>query len=412
MTSLLIFEHVQNAYYSLRSTKLRTFLTVLGVTIGVASITTILSLAGGVTKLVSSQIDDLGGNIAIIRPAVASKSLNDYTSPSTAGVFTTSTLTEKDLRDIEAIDSVAAAAPLMVLNGSLKAATSGTKPANSTIVATTPALQTIAHLTVRDGQFIDSVTDQFTTVIGSQLSIDLFGTDQSIGQTFMFRGQTFRIIGILDRIDHPINYNNIDFDHTAIISLETGKGFNQGIAQIQQINVSAQSIHELPQVMTTINKQLLANHQGEKDFTVMSGKEVAEPTSQFFKAVTAVMTAIAAISLVVGGIGIMNIMLVGVAERTREIGLRKAVGASNANIVWQFLIEALIMSLIGGVLGYIGGYLIAFIISTALPFDPIFTWQIAAIAIGIAVMVGAIFGLYPAIRAARKDPIESLRQYH
>ncbi|MDB5168223.1 MAG: putative Efflux transporter, permease protein [Candidatus Saccharibacteria bacterium] len=412
MTSLLIFEHVQNAYYSLRSTKLRTFLTVLGVTIGVASITTILSLAGGVTKLVSSQIDDLGGNIAIIRPAVASKSLNDYTSPSTAGVFTTSTLTEKDLRDIEAIDSVAAAAPLMVLNGSLKAATSGTKPANSTIVATTPALQTIAHLTVRDGQFIDSVTDQFTTVIGSQLSIDLFGTDQSIGQTFMFRGQTFRIIGILDRIDHPINYNNIDFDHTAIISLETGKGFNQGIAQIQQINVSAQSIHELPQVMTTINKQLLANHQGEKDFTVMSGKEVAEPTSQFFKAVTAVMTAIAAISLVVGGIGIMNIMLVGVAERTREIGLRKAVGASNANIVWQFLIEALIMSLIGGVLGYIGGYLIAFIISTALPFDPIFTWQIAAIAIGVAVMVGAIFGLYPAIRAARKDPIESLRQYH
>jgi putative ABC transport system permease protein len=412
MTSLLIFEHIQNAYYSLRSTKLRTLLTVLGVTIGVASITTILSLAGGVTKLVSNQIDDLGGNIAVIRPAVASKSLNDYTSPSTAGVFTTSTLTEKDLRDIEAIDSVAAAAPLMVLNGSLKAAASGTKPANSTIVATTPALETIAQLGVRDGQFIDSVTDQFTTVIGSQLSIDLFGTDQSIGQTFMFRGQTFRVIGILDRIDHPINYNNIDFDHTAIISLETGKGFNQGIAQIQQINVSAQSINELPKVMTTINKQLLANHQDEQDFTVMSGKEVAEPTSQFFKAVTAVMTAIAAISLVVGGIGIMNIMLVGVAERTREIGLRKAVGASNANIVWQFLIEALIMSLIGGILGYIGGYLIAFIISTALPFDPIFTWQIAAIAIGVAVLVGVIFGLYPAIRAARKDPIESLRQYH
>jgi putative ABC transport system permease protein len=412
MTSLLIFEHIQNAYYSLRSTKLRTLLTVLGVTIGVASITTILSLAGGVTKLVSNQIDDLGGNIAVIRPAVASKSLNDYTSPSTAGVFTTSTLTEKDLRDIEAIDTVAAAAPLMVLNGSLKAATSGTKPANSTIVATTPALETIAHLAVRDGQFLDGVTDQFTTVIGSQLSIDLFGTDQSIGQTFMFRGQTFRVIGILDRIDHPINYNNIDFDHAAIISLETGKGFNQGIAQIQQINVSAQTINELPQVMTTISKQLLTNHQDEQDFTVMSGKEVAEPTSQFFKAVTAVMTAIAAISLVVGGIGIMNIMLVGVAERTREIGLRKAVGASNANIVWQFLIEALIMSLIGGILGYMGGYLIAFIISTALPFDPIFTWQIAAIAIGVAVLVGAIFGLYPAIRAARKDPIESLRQYH
>jgi ABC-type antimicrobial peptide transport system permease subunit len=124
------------------------------------------------------------------------------------------------------------------------------------------------------------------------------------------------------------------------------------------------------------------------------------------------MTVIAAISLVVGGIGIMNIMLVGVAERTREIGLRKAVGASDINIVWQFLTEALIMSILGGLLGYISGYIIAFIISTALPFDPVITWEIAAIAMGIATIVGTIFGLYPAIRAAQKDPIESLRQYH
>lgn len=412
MTSLLLFEHIQNAYYSLRSTKLRTLLTVLGVAIGVASITTILSLGGGVTKLVSNQIDDLGGNIAVIRPTTATKSLNDFANPATTGIFTTSTLTEKDLHDVEAIDGVAATAPIMVMNGGIKATMSGTKPTNSTIIATTPALETIANLPVRDGQFIDTVTDQFTTVIGSQLSIDLFGTDQSIGQTFTFRGQTFRVIGILDHINNPINYNNVDFDHTAIISLETGKGFNQGIAQIQQINVSAEKISQLPKVIAATNKQLLTNHQGENDFTVLSGKQIAEPTSQFFKAITTVMTVIAAISLVVGGIGIMNIMLVGVAERTREIGLRKAVGASNANIVWQFLIEALIMSLFGGILGYLGGYLIAFVISTALPFDPIFSWQIAAFSLGVAVIVGGIFGLYPAIRAAQKDPIESLRQYH
>lgn len=412
MTSLLIFEHIQNAYYSLRSTKLRTLLTVLGVAIGVASITTILSLSGGVTKLVSNQVDDLGGNIAVIRPGVTAKSLNDFTSPSTTGVFTTSSLTEKDLRDVEAVKGVAGAAPIMVLNGSIKATMSGTKPTDSKIVATTPSLETIAHLPIRDGQFIDSVTDQFTTVIGSQLSIDLFGTDQSIGQTFTFRGQIFRVIGILDRINNPINYNNVDFDHTAIISLETGKGFNQGIAQIQQINVSAQTVDKLPKVIAATNKQLLANHQDEKDFTVLSGKEIAEPTSKFFRAVTIVMTVIAAISLVVGGIGIMNIMLVGVAERTREIGLRKAVGASNANIVWQFMVESLIMSILGGALGYIGGYVLAFIISTFLPFDPIISWEIAAIAMGVATIVGGIFGLYPAIRAAQKDPIESLRQYH
>jgi ABC-type antimicrobial peptide transport system permease subunit len=412
MTRLLIFEHIQNAYHSLRSTKLRTLLTVLGVAIGVASITTILALSGGVTKLVSNQVDDLGGNIAVIRPSVSEKSLNDLANPSTAGIFATSTLTEKDLQGVEAIEGVEAAAPLMILNGSIKATTSGTKPADSTIIATTPALETIARLPVRDGQFIDNVTDQFTTVIGSQLSIDLFGTDQSIGQTFIYRGQSFRVIGILDRINNPINYNNVDFDHTAIISLETGKGFNQGIAQIQQINVSARDVTQLPSVMTAINKQLFVNHGDEKDFTVLSGKEIAEPTSNFFTSITLLMTVIAGISLVVGGVGIMNIMLVGVAERTREIGLRKAVGASNANIAWQFLIEALIMSLLGGILGYLSGYLIAFMISTVLPFDPIFTWQIAAISLGIAVTVGGIFGLYPAIRAAQKDPIESLRQYH
>ena len=412
MTSLLMFEHIQNAYYSLRSTKLRTLLTILGVAIGVASITTILALGGGVTKLVSSQIDDLGGNIAVIRPGVIPKDINDFANPSASGVFTTSTLTEKDLRDIESTEGVAAAAPLMVLNGSMKATTSSTKPADSTIIATTPSLEAIANLPVHDGQFIDDFTDKNTAVVGSQLSVDLFGTDQSIGQTFTFRNQTFRVIGILSRINNPINYNSVDFDHTAIISLEAGKGFNQGIAQIQQINVSAQDVATLPSTIAATNKQLLANHQDEKDFTILSGKEIAEPTSQFFRSITLIMTVIAAISLVVGGIGIMNIMLVGVAERTREIGLRKAVGASNANIVWQFLTEALIMSLLGGIVGYVGGYVIAFIISSALPFEPVFTWQIAAISLGIAVIVGGVFGLYPAVRAAQKDPIESLRQYH
>lgn len=410
MIRLFFVEHTHNAYQSLRSTKMRTLLTTLGVAIGVASITIILSLSDGVARVISTQVDALGGNITVIRPGAPLRNLEGFTNPTIEQAYTTSTITEDDFQDVQKINGVEAAAPLMIINGSVKS--SSTTASNSTILATTPELADITNLPIRDGQFIDSVTNRDTAVIGSQLAIDLFGTDQAIGQTFKVRGQPFTIIGVLKHMNDPINYNSVDFDRTAIISLESGKSFHQGIAQIQQIDVHAKSTNDLPRVIEAINDRVLKNHSGEKDFTVLSGQEIAEPTSRFFFALTGIMTTIAAISLLVGGIGIMNIMLVGVAERTREIGLRKSVGASNSNIIWQFLMEALIISLLGGVIGYIGGYAIAFMISTFLTFNPAFTWSVAAATFGTSLIVGVIFGLYPAIRAARKDPIESLRQYH
>jgi putative ABC transport system permease protein len=407
---LLLFEHFQNAYHSLKTTRIRTFLTVLGVAIGVASITTIMSLSSGINNIISRQVESLGGNIAVIRPGADSKGNDTLSNPTIDRSYVASTLTEKDLQDIEHTPGIEAVAPLMSIRGSMK--TSDSEVASGLVLATTPELKTIADLPIRDGQFIDTVTNRDTAVIGNQLSIDLFGTDQSIGQTFKIRGQSFTVIGILKRMNNPINYNNVDFDHAAIISLESGKSFHQGVAEIQQINIRAESAELLPGVINAVRERLTKNHLGETDFSLLSGSQIAEPTNRFFIALTGVMTTIAAVSLVVGGIGIMNIMLVGVAERTREIGLRKAVGASHGNIVWQFLIEALIISLFGGLLGFAGGYILAFTISVFLTFPPAFTWQIALAAFVISVGVGTIFGIYPALRAARKDPIESLRRYH
>jgi putative ABC transport system permease protein len=407
---MLFSDHYRTARQSLDRARLRTLLTMSGVAIGVASITAIMALSGGVNKVIDKQVSELGNTIAVIRPVANDPTLADLSNPSPSNAYSTSPLVERDIKTIAKLPGTEAVAPLMTLSGSVR--TKQTTPAQSTIVATTPALEKIDHLTLSDGQFIDSVTTQNTAVLGTQLSIDLFGTEQSIGQTLLLHGQSFTIIGVLQRENKPINYNNIDFDHAAVISLESGKLFNGGVAQIQQINVKAKNGTGMKAFSRSIDQALQKNHDGQKDVQVFTGSEIAKPTSNLFRFVSGVMAAVASISLVVGGVGIMNIMLVGVSERTREIGLRKAVGASNMTIVSQFLIEALIISALGGLFGFVGGYLVAFIISLTIPYDPTFNWSIVGWAAALSVGVGVLFGLYPAIRAARKDPIESLRRYH
>lgn len=407
---LLLSDHYRTARQSLDRSRLRSFLTMLGVAIGIASITAILALSGGVSKVIGKQVAELGDSVAIVRPLVSEPTLADLSNPSPSNAYSTSPLQERDIKTIADLPHAKEVAPLMTLSGSVR--TNDTTPKKSTIVATTPSLISIGTFEVSDGQFIDSVTRQNTAVIGAQLSIDLFGTERSIGQNFLIRGQSFTVIGVLKRQNQPINYNNIDFDQAAVISLESGKLFNSGVAQIQQINVLADTNTNMKSFGSSIKTALIKNHDGQKDAEVFVGREITQPTSNLFKFISVVMAVVASISLVVGGVGIMNIMLVGVSERTREIGLRKAVGASSMIIVAQFLIEALIISSIGGLLGFLGGYFIAFLVSLLIPYDPTFSWSIAAWAASLSLGVGVLFGLYPAIRAARKNPIESLRRYH
>lgn len=412
MSQMLLREHITNAVLSLRRTRTRTLLTVVGVAIGVGSITIILSLSQGVTGLIKHQVDRTDGTVVLVRPGYPSQqNSTDFGNPLGNTSYGTSTLSRGDVTDVKKIPGVQAVAPLMLISGIMKSP-EHPKGELGTIVATSPQFASINHITMESGGFLDGATSPNTAVIGQQLAVDLFGTQSPLGQQFSIRGQEFTIIGVLERTNNPVNYNNFDLDNAVYVSMESGENFHQGSAQIQQIDIKVKDKSSIDKVKKDIAAALQANHLGEKDFTIVSGTAITEPTNQLFRAFTATMTAIAAISLVVGGIGIMNIMLVGVAERTREIGLRKAVGASNGQITIQFLIEALIMSLLGGLVGFIGGYILAYLASMMLPFYPSLNWQIALMAFCISLGVGLLFGAYPALRAARKDAIESLRIYH
>lgn len=400
----LLRDDIETAYHSLKLSRSRSLLTTLGVAIGIASITTIFALSDGARKIVETQVADVEGAVAIIRPGFEQlESSERLAAPITSGQYNTSSLTETDVDALRDAMPDIEIAPIMTIQSNLRA---GSTNLPATVVATTPEITETTKLPVRDGQFIDQKTAEGTAVLGRQLAVDLFGTDVPISQRFSIRDQTYTVIGILDTLDNPVNYNAVDFDNAAIISLDAGKLLHDGRSQIQQINLRAASQQSLDDA-TARAQIILADRHRENDFTIASGEAVSQPTNQLFVILSRVIAAIAAISLLVGGIGIMNIMLVSVAERTREIGIRKAVGASNAMIVTQFMVEALMMSLVGGLIGFTLGVVVAYSIGAVLYFTPVITLTTVGIVAVTAVLTGLVFGLYPAIRAARKDPIES-----
>ncbi len=398
------------AIQSLSMNRVRSGLTTLGIIIGVASITLVLSLGGGIQDTVQRQVTKLGNNVILVRPGHSESNSTNIEQYNPYSITTITSLTEQDMNSINGTENVKQSAPIMVIGGSVKAGDSGT--ATAPIVATTPELASILGLKIGPGQFIDNQTARETAVIGKKLAIELYGTDQILGRQIALKGRNHTVIGVVKETNAPINLSGIDLDRTVYISFDDGKSFNLGVAQIQQFLVTALDVSKLEATKQALDKTLVSNHYGERDFSILAGKEISTNSDIFFRAIVMMTALIAGITLVVGGVGIMNIMLVGVSERTREIGIRKALGATNQHILGQFLIEALIMCFIGGAVGLAVAYGLAFFIAGQLSFQPSITWQIAAFALSIAFATGIIFGLYPAVKAARKDPIESLRQYH
>jgi ABC-type antimicrobial peptide transport system permease subunit len=399
------------AVTNLKATRVRTALTILGIVIGVASVTVVFALGEGARNMLVNEVKTLGDDILTVRPGKAIRDGNgNVTSYNFLAALSASTLTEHDLHTITETQGVTAAAPLMLVTGSLS--NPDHHEAQGTIVATTKDAEQVLALKMRAGEFITAESPRGTVVLGQDLAISLLHSDGVIGQKVIIRGQEFTVSGILKHFESSASVSNVfDLNSTAFIQMDDGKGFNQGIAQIQQINIRADSVSQASATAATVQQKLLANHGGEEDFSVLRPEETVQLTDNVFNVVTTFTSAVASISIIVGGIGIMNIMLVSVTERTREIGIRKAVGATNHQILSQFLIESLLMSIIGGIAGILFGYILAYIAGTFLGFMPGVTWSIILTALGVSLFVGLLFGAWPAIKAARKDPIEALRYF-
>ena len=407
---LLLRTHLSIALDSLHRNRARTFLSALGIAIGVASIVLIMSLTGGIGSLISASSDKNNANLILVRPSTGKELAENLIDELTANnQYAKSSLTLDDTTSIAKLGNIEAVAPIA---SNISAVTIGDKSYQSiNVVATNADLIKTAKLALKNGQFFEeSGTHNNAAVIGHDLATKLFGTTDILARTFQYGDQKFIIVGVLEKTDSPINYNGVDFDNSILIDINFANSFESSI-QIQQINVRTTTTDSTESVAEEIKTKLTNSKKGDTTFQVLTGSSNFQPAGSLLSIISSMLTLVASISLVVGGVGIMNIMLVSVSERTREIGIRKAVGASSGNILLQFLFESIILSFIGGIMGIALGYATAFAISLITPFAPHISWSILGITCLTSLIVGIIFGVYPAAKAATKDPITSLKVY-
>jgi ABC-type antimicrobial peptide transport system permease subunit len=409
--------NVKMALASMRNTRWRSFLTMLGIIIGVASVVTVVSLGEGIKREVNGQIDQLGRDLITIRPGELrpggeSEGLRDELGSISVvlGPGSGGSLDDRDIRSVAETAGVGQAAPLSLVQGEVAAG--DRKLAAPLVLGTTPELSGMLRDPVEHGDFFtaESVREEpNVAIVGPNVAHTLFGQRVPIGRSFEFLGNTFIVQGVLKRFDTTPLSLATDFNDTIFIPYDTARVLTANNTRLYQILARPAEPGKLDETVKAINDKLAATHRGQQSFSVLRQDESLNVTRNILDLLTKLITAIAAISLLVGGIGIMNVMLVSVAERMHEIGIRKALGASNRQIMMQFMAEATVLSFIGALIGIILALAIAFVVSVTTPITPVITWQPIVIAAAVSVATGILFGTAPAAKAARKDPIEALR---
>jgi putative ABC transport system permease protein len=402
-------ENFRIALRALAANKLRSALTMLGIIIGVGAVVALMAIGTGATASITSQVQGIGSNLVFVLPG----KLQRGGQPRVAFLY----LTDYESL-VRGLHNVSAIAPSF--QGVVMPVTYGTKSVSLQLTATTPAFSKVRAYSVTHGRFItesDRTTKARVAVLGSQTATDLFAGLNPVGRTIRIGGIPFQVVGLLASKGASGFGNG---DAIIIIPLETGydKLFGAlatvaGKRELTDISMSAVSGDVVNDVIVQAERILRREHglklSDDLDFTVLSQAQFLSALTAITATLTVFLGAIAGISLLVGGIGIMNIMLVSVTERTREIGLRKAVGARRSIILIQFLVETLVLSFTGGLIGVGLGWGIAALLSAANIIQARVTPNSVALAFFFSAAVGVFFGIYPAFRAARLRPIDALR---
>jgi putative ABC transport system permease protein len=381
--------------------KLRTALTMLGIIIGVASVVALVSVAQGATAGISKQLESLGTNLLTVSPGFS------RTGATRGAVGSATTLTLADATALSALDGVAASAPEITTN---KLIVAGTQNETARVIGTTPGYLTVFAYDMWVGSFInDAAVDHNlrVAVIGATTADNLGLTETAIGSTIYVGGLPFQLIGITQ----PKGGSSAT-DDQVIVPISTVHELFVGSSSVSAVGISAASQDQIDTVSAEITATLEQRHgitTGVDDFTIANQAQLLGTVSSVSDVLTFLLAGIASISLLVGGIGIMNIMLVSVRERTREIGIRKAIGARGRDILSQFLVEALALSLAGGLIGIGVGVVASFGIGLYAGWGFIFNPLTVVVAVGFSLVVGIIFGVWPASQAARLDPVVALR---
>lgn len=406
---MLIADLVHETYAAVTVNKVRTSLTILGIVIGIGSVIAMVAIGQGVQNSIQASIQSIGSNLIIVTPG-AQRGAGVQVS---AGRGSAQSLTEDDATAIQKdITEASAVAPEISKRYQV---TSKGLNTNTQIIGTTPAYPTVRNLEIDEGAFI---TDQNVSglnkvaVLGPTTRDDLFGANAAgvVGQTIRINKMEFKIIGIT-KSKGGSGFSNPD--DSIYIPMSTASRFLAGNSYVTTISVQAKDSTTLANVQQQITDLLLQRHKISNpqlaDFSTLNQADIVATASTVTGTFTILLAAIAAISLLVGGIGIMNMMLTTVTERTREIGLRKAIGAKKNDISIQFLAESIMLTFLGGMIGVFLGWLISFAVSVFANIPTSVSLSSVFLAFGVSAGIGMVFGYYPARRAAGLNPIEALR---